>query len=84
MLLLEAFGWVIPLRARRTALGVHGWSWAMIVRGGTSGWSSGFWLLLINIQAAHPKEDLLFLIEVCLPVFAWEGREGAITESWPA
>lgn len=80
----ETLGRVIPRRTWRASLRIHGGSWSVVVHRGSSGWGSAFWFSCINIQAAHPHKDVVLLIEICLPLFAWECREGTITESWLA
>lgn len=66
------------------SLGVHRWPrTAIVIHGRTSrGGASCFWFPGVNFQTTHFCKNRLFLIEICLPVLAWERREWAVAESW--
>lgn len=83
MLLWVALRRVVA-RWRGPSLGVHGRSRTVVVNGGTPGWGPAFrdFSLVVNIQSAHLAENLLFLVQICLTILAWECWEWAVAKSW--
>ena len=71
-------------RRRGASLGVHGRSGAVVVDGSTPRRGPAFrdFFLVVNIQSAHLAENLLFLIQICLTILAWECWEWAVAKSW--
>jgi hypothetical protein len=69
---------------RGASLGVHGWSGAIVVNGSTTCWGPAFgdFFVAVNIQGSHLAENLLFLVQICLAILAWERWEWAVTKSW--
>lgn len=73
----------VVARWRRPPLGVHGRSGTIVVNGSTTCWGPAFrdFFLAVNIQSAHLAENLLFLIQICLAILAWECWERAVAKS---
>lgn len=82
-LLREALRRKVSWRAA-ASLGVHGRSRTVVVNGSAAGWGPGFrdFFLVVNIQSAHLAENLLFLVQICLTILAWESWEWAVAKSW--
>lgn len=82
-LLRVALWWVVA-RWRGPSLRVQGRSRTVVVNGRTACWGSAFrdFFLVVNIQSAHLAENLLFLVQICLTILAWECWEWAVAKSW--